>query len=371
MKNTNAFDFLRLFASLTVIVGHSVTHFQTSFLWHGKSDNLWFYDGVAMFFVLSGFLVYKSCAKAFENNRPIYQYYINRILRIVPAVYFYLIIVTISFFAFGVLKFDEISTTFIAWIGSTLLMFPVFHPADFADFGIGVVNGSLWTIPVEFGFYIVLPLIVLLQRKFNSKTMVSIMVLLSVFGLSLFNYFDNIFNNIEPLWFKLYTLTFFPYLLYFTTGIILSMVWGKIKKNNFLAIGSLLLYILIRYELLFSSESVYLFWELLWVIPFGYFVIWFGYNGPSFLNKFTNKIGDISYGTYIWHMVVINYFIYFNIDEKLTGTVLILLVLIVTVLLALISWWLVEKKILKYKPYNSNKKIEEVDKVNKSETITT
>ena len=69
------------------------------------------------------------------------------------------------------------------------------------------------------------------------------------------------------------------------------------------------------------------------------------------------KFGDLSYGIYIWHMIVVNFFIYYNIPEyldgKVTDSLVIVFILLVSFLLALLSWNLVEKRALKYKQHSS------------------
>ena len=67
-RNENAFDFLRLLAALTVVINHSVLHLGSTFLWHSQNDHFWFYEGVPMFFILSGLLVYRSCERSFSNG---------------------------------------------------------------------------------------------------------------------------------------------------------------------------------------------------------------------------------------------------------------------------------------------------------------
>jgi peptidoglycan/LPS O-acetylase OafA/YrhL len=353
----NAFDFLRLFAALTVVVAHSVEHLELPFLWHHFKDRLWFFDGVPMFFILSGLLVYRSCEKSIINQRPVHQYFINRILRIVPGIYFYVLITAISFLAFGVIPIEKLgSVSFLAWFISTIILVPVYHPPLFSDFGVGVVNGSLWTIPAEFGFYIILPAIVLLARRTSFKIMLTILFVVAIINIALFNHFTAAFKSSEPTWFKIYGITFLPYLLYFGLGMFWSRAWEKVKQSGVIALMCLMAYVLIRYDLLFHRDTLGPLWTVAWAVPFSYSLIWFGYNAPNFLNRLTDKIGDLSYGVYIWHMIVINYFIYFNLPERLQavgGSLINGIVIAVSLLLSAISWWMIERNALKLKPYSS------------------
>src|SRR5262245_53434179 len=97
----NCFDFLRLFAAVTVVVSHSVEHLRLSFLWLVPHGRFWFYDGVALFFILSGFLVYRSCKKCLENDLPVWNFYTNRFLRVAPAIYVYAVIAAVLLLGIG------------------------------------------------------------------------------------------------------------------------------------------------------------------------------------------------------------------------------------------------------------------------------
>lgn len=353
MKNReNAFDFLRLFAAFTVVIGHAVPHLNTSFFWLDPEEHSWFYDGVPLFFILSGFLIYKSCDKVFRENKLLRVYFLNRILRIVPAIYFYLILTTISFFIFGVLSKDGMNSGFIYWVASTLILIPVYHPSIFGEFGVGVVNGSLWTIPVEFSFYIILPLFVYLKYKSNFKNMIGTMIIVALIVMVGNEVLGQSFGSSEPpIWYKLIGVSVFPSLYYFTVGVLFAGIWDILKHSLPKALLSLTFYISSRYIISTDLNAITIVLDIISVVSLGYFVIWFGFNAPKVFYRFTNRIGDLSYGIYIWHMIVINYFLFWNINDKIQGTSLILLVVLITFVLGWISWHLIEKPALKFKPY--------------------
>jgi peptidoglycan/LPS O-acetylase OafA/YrhL len=344
MKKVNNFDFLRLLAAFTVVISHSVNDMGISFLWVTKESPYWIYDGVPIFFMISGYLVYKSCENCIEQGRPITQYFINRFLRIAPAIYVYLIVSVIGLLAMGVLHGrDMISPTLWAWIASTIFLVPVYHPQELSEFGIGVLNGSLWTIPAEFGFYLVLPLIVLGMKRFKGIRMFIILALISIIGTSLYD----VYHPSEQIIAKLLIVSFIPYMLYFSLGIFWFKFWNKVSHHPMLFIGCIGIYFIIRYsELLKKTEPVY---TILWAIPLSYAIMWFACYGGTIFHRVTEKLGDISYGAYIWHMVVINTLMHYKIFN-------VWLVLTITFGMALLSWWLIEKRALLLKPYNSNRK---------------
>lgn len=351
-KHENSFDFLRLIAALFVVVGHAVRHYDTKFLWHSDSDPFWFTDGVALFFILSGFLVYKSCDNTIKKNISISQYFKKRFLRVVPAIYVYLIITTLSFLLLGIVSFNTIDRGFILWFMSTVLLVPVYYPSSLRHFGIGVTNGSLWTIPVEISFYIALPIFVLIKNKFGFKKMSIFLFTLAIGSLVGYQLLLNTFTS-EAIFLKLLNISFLPHLIFFATGILFSKIWSRLPESGWLALFSLFLYYVLKNISILNQPNTIFLSKIFIAFPLAYCIFWFGYNGPSICYRFTSKIGDISYGVYLWHMIVINYIIYFNINSVISGNLLIFVTLVISIILGLLSWHLVEKKFLMLKVKNN------------------
>ncbi len=115
------------------------------------------FAGVDIFFVLSGFLLTLPFARAAltENQGPrLSRYFKRRILRVFPAYYAQLFII-LAIGGWFVTWTPQTATTFIA----QLLMF----------FNIGwnpvkPMVGVWWTLPVEMGFYLLLPLLAPFMR---------------------------------------------------------------------------------------------------------------------------------------------------------------------------------------------------------------
>lgn len=348
----NAFDFLRLFAAFSVIVGHATAYFNTNFLWLEPGGGLWFYDRVPLFFILSGFFLYKSCDRIFRENTLTKEYFLKRFLRIVPGLYFYLIVTIISFWIFGVLTKEDLNGGFLSWVASTLFLIPVYHPSIFGDFGVGAVNGSLWTIPVEVSFYLTLPLFIYLKYKSNFKTMIGTMIAVALVAMISYKLLGQSFVSSEPpIWYKLIGVSVLPNLYYFTVGVVFAGIWGRLKPSLPKVIVTLIIYIFSRHVLTTESNTILIIFDIISVVSLGYITIWFGYNASKVFYKLTNKLGDLSYGIYIWHMVVINYFLFWNVHEKVDGTLLIVLVIVVTFIFGWISWHFVEKPAMKLKNY--------------------
>jgi peptidoglycan/LPS O-acetylase OafA/YrhL len=72
------------------------------------------------------------------------------------------------------------------------------------------------------------------------------------------------------------------------------------------------------------------------------------YSYPK-LGKNILRGNDISYGVYIYHIPVINLFMYYG---YISNSHYILLVLLFTIILATLSWLIIEKNSLKFKKYS-------------------
>lgn len=101
-----------------------------------------YFPGVPIFFAISGFLISAS----WERSNSLRKYFKNRFLRIYPALWFCFflsVFVTSLTYEFKIFTFD-----FFKWTLAQLTIGQFYNPDFFRDYGVGVVNGSLWTIPV-------------------------------------------------------------------------------------------------------------------------------------------------------------------------------------------------------------------------------
>ncbi|MEI8021293.1 MAG: acyltransferase, partial [Schlesneria sp.] len=154
----NNFDLIRLLAALQVVYCHTCWHLGiTSGIGDPTLANFihWF-PGVPIFFTISGFLISRSWERS-DNWR---EYATKRVLRIYPALWVQLAVGILITTAFGVVT-PSLATcpSFGLWIVAQSTFVQVYNPSFMRGFGLGVLNGSLWTIPVELGFYVSLPIL--------------------------------------------------------------------------------------------------------------------------------------------------------------------------------------------------------------------
>lgn len=137
------FDGLRAFAAISILVAHAA--FQSGFL-TASTFAPWAANlnvGVAVFFVISGFLLYRPFVAAHLDGRDpphTLRFYRRRILRIVPA--YWVALTLLSIYPLDSAMFDEWPKYFF--------FLQIYSPSFYG-------LGQAWSLCVEMSFYLVLP----------------------------------------------------------------------------------------------------------------------------------------------------------------------------------------------------------------------
>lgn len=334
----NTLDFLRLFAALVVVVAHAQSDLSTSFAW-GASELV---DGVGMFFIISGLLVYKSGESIHARTGQWRDFFWNRYLRVAPAIYVFAVAAPLVLVVIGVVALSAlVSGELVVWLGSSFVLLPNYDPSIWRNFGTGVINGQLWTIPAEVSFYLVVPLLVLTARKFGFWAMLVPMIALSIVGPLLSSQGGLLQTVVHH--------TFLEKAAFFTVGIFWARYWGRVPARWWIFAVVVAVYIPVKIFAL-KTDVVGPLEPLLIAIPLGYLVVYFGYSGPLVFSRFTKRLGDLSYGSYIWHVFIINTFIWFGWTGEWW---LVPSVVAATLVVAWLSWHLIEKRALALKRTSS------------------
>ena len=338
ISRENNFDLIRLIASLEVAIGHTSFHLQ------GPENNLFSneysfpFPGVFVFFVISGFLITAS----YERNKQYIRYLKNRILRIVPALWIAFILLFFVLWAFGFINRDTLSNhSFWGWVFGQITLFQFYTPDILRPFGVGCPNGSLWTIPVEFVFYLILPLLLILfkNRGGVNRTLLASFLLSLTINMLLSNYGN------DSILCKLIHVSILPWLYVFLLGSLIYKNWDFCRKYlEGKAYIYVILYFLYVNFVTGPSYDVVNLKVLIANILLGLMVISLAYtrtNTAKFMHGF-----DISYGLYLYHMIVVNAFVQMGLVGKYTYAIL---ALSISIVLASLSWMFVERKLLRLK----------------------
>ena len=349
LSKNNNFDIIRLFAAFQVMFSHIYPYFfneprSLPFL----LSNL---PGVPIFFFISGFLVSLS----FENSSNTKIFYLNRILRIYPALIVCTIISVISLY---VASYNfSLDLEFLKWFISQVSFLQFYKPEFLYLYGMGSINPSLWSISVEISFYAILPFYYYICKlnKYNLDKFLILSVILSLV-ISIYHAYKS--EGDYDFWLKLLKASFLPTFWMFLIGVLFQRKWIIIYKffeDKFL-FWFFLFFCFCIYDEFYPHREIdslinrqlFSFLHFFLLI---FCVISFAVSSRYNISKWL-KGNDISYGIYIYHMIIINFMIEKNLNNSFMYASV---AIIITVVVALISWFVIEKPMLKRKVKSINR----------------
>lgn len=312
--------------------------------------------GVNFFFVLSGFLITYLILE--EKNRTgsfhLGKFLVRRTLRIWPL---YFIIVLIGFVVFPIV-FDGFST-------SHQVQNYIFFLANFDEIWYGAndpVNflTSPWSIAVEEQFYLFWGLLLFVILQLKTVSLEGLLILLSIGSL----YFRFHFLGSDNI---LYYHTFSVSQDLLTGCFIgLSLVRGRMwldRLSNLSRIGTILVYA-VGFAMCLLKNKIFqgdfFVFERLFLSMFFAFIILDQIRGKNSIVKagavgLFSRLGYISYGMYMYHLLVMYLLVSLVNSFHWTGYWLIPAYLAsaiaLTILTAFVSYRLIEKPLLKLKPH--------------------
>lgn len=320
---SNNFDALRLGAAFAVLVSHS-------FVLTGRREPAigtlsLGAVGVYMFFAISGYLITRS----WSRQPDLGPYLVKRILRIMPALVAVVVLVTIfaGFFLttlspaayFGQSAPWHYIASNIFVLGKATYYLPgvfVHDPYPIA------VNGSLWTLSVEFKAYLwlaVVGVIALRSRRWSGVAGMLLLILSLASGLHLTGIFGND-----------------TYFRVFGVGACLYLWRDRIPRSPQLAL------LLLAICVVFSNTVAQ---ALVATVALSYVTIVAAHGRPVL--RWATSHGDLSYGIYLWA---------FPVQQTITSVLphvtpweMIAIAAPVTVALAAVSWKLIERPALTLK----------------------
>jgi peptidoglycan/LPS O-acetylase OafA/YrhL len=321
---------LRMFAAVMVLYGHSFEFLGMTHPLFAQSTTFGPL-GVNIFFSISGYLVIQS----WESDPNLYRFWVRRILRIFPAL---TVCILLTIFLIGPINtkysyWDYFKNEYTWGYLSNIYLYITFYlPGVFAENRVpNNVNGSLWSLPVEFSMYLILPILSFFGKMKNNLIAILILSIL----LSIFWAFQTttmlVFYRTDMRQIAMCGVYFFMGACFHTF---------KIKKYFNLSYVLIIFVIwlsLSRWSVAFALSSWF-------CIPF--IALAFGVSNENILSKYVKN--DYSYGIYIYAFPIqqtiasiypnINFYNYLIIS------------ILSTLLLAYASWHLIEKQFLKFKP---------------------
>lgn len=319
-NSVNCLNTIRLLAALQVVWGHSTRWLEIP-VPNTINQLLLLLQGVPVFFMLSGFLIWYSIGRSYNFK----EYILKRFWRLYPelwvAVIFELIVVL--FMCDRPIEWGK----FILFAISECTIC-VYVPSFLHDYGVGGPNGVLWTMFCMMKFYLIgFVMYKYMHNKSISSWFVLLLVLCTIGAISRYVSFVQLryFNFI---WFQ----STAPFLWLFAFGTFLAEFWnrggGRIVKKIW------------PIALVVSAVVEFSDFDIICTIPdYGYglircvsiliYSIGFAYCFPSL-----NIKKDISYPIYLYHMTILNILFILGFRHDY---ILVVIIMLITSILAFTS----------------------------------
>lgn len=316
---------------MQVVAGHS------AYLLKIETPGWWWlvdsFPGVPIFFAISGYLISAS----YERSKSLQSYVTNRVLRIFPGLWACVLVTVPVAMYFG---FDFFHLAGLLWLVAQFAGL-IYTPAFLDDFGFGSYNGSLWTIPIELQFYVLLPVVYLAFARLRRLTQVLIGLWLVFLVLAFIFRPMLVGPDGEPLNLKLLRYSFIPHFYIFLSGVLLQRLkaceWSLIKGKALMWVP---LYVGYMYLAPPSDFKTVVHPLLLALV-----VVSVAYSAVN-LSHTLLRGNDLSYGVYIYHGLLLNIFVELGFMRL---PVYGFLVALLACCLAILSWKFVEKPFLRKK----------------------
>ncbi|WP_428487091.1 acyltransferase family protein [Rhodopila sp.] len=330
----NNFDALRIFAAILVIYGHGRD------LAGGADPGLWGEPlariGLDIFFSISGFLVTTSWER---DPRPL-AFLAKRALRIFPGL---IVCILVTAFLLGPAVSTMSPGAYFSSPGTytylaNMALYARQHlPGVFTTLQHGAaVNGSLWSLFPEWLCYLTVPLSALLTRRLRACALS--VAALACGGIGVLLFLAPADRQIVFYGASLH------YMLVQVPLFLMGGLFGLMRRRNGLLGGADLC--LLFLTLNFGISTWFGWWSLpIEWLTMPYMVISFGLLSLPGLNR-VGRFGDLSYGLYLYAFPMQQLVLYFlpGIQAPIAACTLL------TLLIALLSWHLVEKPALRLKP---------------------
>lgn len=331
----NNFNLIRFVAAAAVLLTHSYAvvgidpNMEPMRHMTGKS-----FGGMAVdaFFIISGFLVTGSLL----SRKSAIQFLAARVLRIYPALAM-VNILTVFVLGLWLTTFswhEYLGNSFIYeyLIKNTLLFFGIAYylPGLFESHVIkGGVNGSLWTMYYEVRMYAILLLtwviLALITNRSRDRKVSKVLAVVAAGAVCthVFNHYTGVDEHASRLYFM------------FFSGVLYYLLRARIVLSGHVFLAALGLFIFG----VFFRPAFFLSYHLL--LP--YIVLYLAYIPDGWVRRY-NRLGDYSYGFYIYAFPIQQTVVALNPGVSLAG--MLASAFPVTLFFAVLSWHFVEKKAL-------------------------
>jgi len=358
-----AVEGMRGVAVMLVFAGHVliISHPQG-----GSAENLGHWlgaTGLIVFFVISGFLLYRPFLRARGERRTgeiVPRYLLRRAVRILPAYWVALTLSEIWFDLTGVFNSEW-------WVSYGLLQS---YDSQWQETGLGVA----WTLCVEATFYLALPLIALLLQnrglgsaRGRASQLRWELGFLGAMALAGFAWLDSIGPAFDldfivqtlPATMQWFAIGMFLAVLQISAGSLLPRVASALADARVawaIAAGVFLFLVSeVSHHVGLPEEAIR------WIEGLGLLTVAVGAMGPTVLgdgaalvrrvvaNRVLLYLGTISYGIYLYHLPIVYHLNFESVvaDSRFQMVNLAVIAFVACFVLGTASWYLIERPLMR------------------------
>lgn len=336
-REVNNFDVLRIVFAWFVVISHSYflngSSISDPLGWATDNYLIFSYIGVKGFFVISGYLIFQSLIR----SHSLMEYLTKRVLRIFPGLVvavFLSLVATYFIYPKKDIPYFLAPAIYSYFLDNIMLFISHFDiPGVFVNMKSTAINGSLWTIRFEFLCYLMLLFAFPFKSNTRIRNILIAFLLLSLVAMQLF-FSDWLHKINRPIQLDLLA----ELASYFLMGSFLACLdWEAFAYKQLSLYVSLALILI---SIFFTLD------RLILIAPLGFMIIWFGKRKSSTAAWIHKTIGDPSYGMYLYAFPIQQFIIFFL---KPSTMALLISSSMLSLLMGILSWHLVEKKALKFK----------------------
>lgn len=307
-----------------------ISHFYTL---TGLGDNWWpIPSSVAVggFFALSGFLVYPS----YERHRRMGRYIGSRARRILPPYFLIVIAAAVGLVFCSSLSAADyfLSADFWRYLGANICFLNFLHPSlpgvfDGPEYAMPAVNGSLWTMKVEWLLYLSVPAVSWLTLRIRRRRTV-VFLLIIVMSVVWRVVFRQMYADTGRELYNILSRQIFGQLDYFYIGVLCYFYYRLLIRYRWPILAVCCLLLPIGGEVVAPAACAVL-------------VLWVSLVGDW--GKRLSHGDNVSYDMYLFHFPIIQVAIYMGVDtlHPLAGLAA---VTAVTVAASWLSWHFVGRR---------------------------
>lgn len=324
----NNMGVVRYALALGVLIAH-FNEFGGGNIWWPISS----YNAVGGFFALSGFLMIGSWLR----HPDLKSYIQSRARRILPAYWSVVLFFAIALYPFSTADDYFTSSGFWKYLGSNLSFLNFLHPdlpGVFSTLKMSAVNGSLWTMKVEWFLYLSLPFVAwfLVRYRRHPGLILSAVYFLSVIYRLAFYY---LYLHTGKEIYEILSRQFLGQMMFFYTGVFVYYYFRLFIRHRYLILSACLILTCFGYPYMwmrFMIEPAVISALVIWFSMVGRWGVWFG------------RHDNISYNIYLIHFPIVQLSAMYAATDHLGSAAAFAIVLGVTVILSFLLNRFVERR---------------------------